>query len=166
MSYLAHFHMLAHYNSLANERLYQACNQLSDAERTQDRKAFFKSIHGTLNHIMIADRLWMQRFNGTPAASNHLDAILYADFQELWQARQEQDDIIESFMQSLTDEFLTQSVTYINNEGKQFSDPAPLLLTHFFNHQTHHRGQIHAMLTQTSVTPPVLDMPRVLKPFP
>src|SRR3546814_15099424 len=82
-----HFQMLARYNTLANGRLYAACAELSDAERKRHRRAFFKTIHGTLNHIMVGDRLWLTRFRGGEAGSTGLDAILYEDFSDLHAAR-------------------------------------------------------------------------------
>jgi uncharacterized damage-inducible protein DinB len=159
-----HFQTLARYNTLANCKLYDACAQLSEAERTRIRPAFFKSIHGTLNHIMIGDRLWLTRFEGGTIPSTGLDAILYEDFDALWAARMAQDEHIETFAAGLTHAFLAQSIQYVNNQGRPLDDPAALLVAHFFNHQTHHRGQIHDMLTQTDVAPPSLDMHRVIRP--
>ncbi len=161
---IRHFQMMARYNALANLRLYEYCAQLPDAERTRIRPAFFKSIHGTLNHIMVGDRIWLARFEGGEAPSTHLDAILYENFAQLRAARVHEDDRIERFAAGLSAAFLEGSITYINNEGKRYSDPVSVLLAHFFNHQTHHRGQIHDMLTQTEVAPPVLDLHRILIP--
>ena len=159
-----HFQTLARYNTLANRKLYDACAQLSKAERTRLRPAFFKSIHGTLNHIMIGDRIWLTRFEGGTIPSTGLDAILYEDFEALRAARVVQDEHIAVFAAGLTHEFLSQSIQYVNNQGRHLDDPADLLVAHFFNHQTHHRGQIHDMLTQTNVVPPSLDMHRVIRP--
>lgn len=159
-----HFQMLARYNTLANERLYAACAELSDTERKRHRRAFFKTIHGTLNHIMVGDRIWLTRFRGGEAESTGLDAILYEDFSELRAARVAEDRRIEAFASDLTERLLSGSISYRNNEGKLKSDPVDLLVAHFFNHQTHHRGQVHDMLTQTDVAAPVLDMHRVLRP--
>lgn len=159
-----HFQTLARYNTLANRKLYDACAQLSEAERTCTRPAFFKSIHGTLNHIMIGDRIWVTRFGGGTIPSTGLNAILYESFDELRIARVAQDEYIETFTAGLTNEFLAQSIQYVNNQGRHLDDPADLLVAHFFNHQTHHRGQIHDMLTQTVVAPPSLDMHRVIRP--
>lgn len=159
-----HFQTLARYNTLANRKLYDACAQLSEAERTCTRPAFFKSIHGTLNHIMIGDRIWVTRFEGGTMPSTSLNAILYEGFDELRAARVAQDEHIETFAAGLTDEFLAQSIQYVNNQGRHLDDPANLLVAHFFNHQTHHRGQIHDMLTQTDIAPPSLDMHRVIRP--
>lgn len=158
--------LLARYNRLANERLYDVCAKLSDAERKKTRPAFFGSIHGTLNHIMVGDRAWLARFEGGSAPSSHLDAILYDDFDALRAARAAEDARIEAFAASIDNEFLAGTIRYKNNEGRDFDDPIPMLAVHFFNHQTHHRGQVHDMLTQTHIAPPVLDLHRVLKPDP
>ncbi|MBW4692802.1 MAG: DinB family protein [Lyngbya sp. HA4199-MV5] len=161
---IQHFQLLARYNTLANRKLYDACAQLSETERTRIRPAFFKSIHGTLNHILVGDRIWQTRFTGGTIPSTGLDAILYESFEELRHARIAEDERIEAFAADLTDEFLGQSISYINNQGRHLNDPAALLVAHLFNHQTHHRGQIHDLLTQTEVAPPSLDMHRVIRP--
>lgn len=163
---IQHFQMLARYNTLANHRLYDTCAKLTDAERKRTRLAFFKSIHGTLNHIMVGDRIWLTRFEGKTIESTGLDAILYEDFDELRKARVSQDERIEAFALGLTEEFIGNTITYRNNQGNIHTDPVDLLVAHFFNHQTHHRGQIHDMLTQTEIAPPVLDMHRVLRSQP
>ena len=161
---VVHFQDLASYNKLANERLYAACARLSDADCKATRPAFFKSIHGTLNHIMVGDRIWMTRFSGGEAPSTGLDAILYENFEELRSARSAMDAEIVRFAAGLSDAFLESTIRYTNHEGRQFDDPAALCVTHFFNHQTHHRGQVHDMLSQTAVPPPSLDLHRVLRP--
>jgi uncharacterized damage-inducible protein DinB len=161
---MQHFQMLACYNKLANHKLYETCAQLPDAERKCRRPAFFRSIHGTLNHILVGDRIWMTRFVGGTIPSTGLDMIIYQDFEELWAARTAEDDRIEAFITHLPDGFLMRTIEYINSKGIVYSDPAPLLLAHFFNHQTHHRGQIHDMITQTEISPPMLDMHRVIHP--
>jgi uncharacterized damage-inducible protein DinB len=165
-SLITHFQMLAQYNTLANRIIYAACAELSDLERKRIRPAFFISIYGTLNHIMVGDRIWLNRFEGKEVPSTGLDAILYEEFEHLWQARVTEDKRIEAFAATLTDEFLSKTIRYRNNRGNIHTDPMPLLVAHFFNHQTHHRGQIHNMLCQTSVTPPSLDMHRVIRPEP
>ena len=88
---IAHFQTLATYNRRANERLYDACTELTEEERRLDRKGFFRSIHGTLNHIMVGDRIWLARFGGQEAPSTGLDAILYDDFEALRAARVAED---------------------------------------------------------------------------
>ena len=163
---LSHFRMLARYNRLANARLYSACADLGESELKRERLAFFRSIHGTLNHILLGDRIWLTRFAGGEAPSTGLDAILYDDFAELRAARVAEDARIETFTDGLTGATLKGTIRYVNNEGRAFEDAADLLLAHFFNHQTHHRGQVHDMLMQTDVVPPGLDLHRVLKPEP
>jgi uncharacterized damage-inducible protein DinB len=155
---------MAAYNTLANRRLYEVCARLSDRERKERRKAFFGSIHGTLNHVMVGDRIWLARFSGQEAPSTNLDAVLYWDFEELREARRQEDARIEAFFSGLDGEFLGGEILYVNNEGRTLTDPVDLLLAHFFNHQTHHRGQVHGMLSQTEVAPPVLDLHLVLRP--
>ncbi|WP_421655479.1 DinB family protein [Leptothermofonsia sp. ETS-13] len=125
-SLISHFQMLAQYNTLANRKLYAVCAELDDLERKRIRPAFFKSIHGTLNHVMVGDRIWLNRFEGKEVPSTGLDAILYEDFDQLWQARVVQDERIEAFTASLTDDFLNQSIRYRNNQGKHSHRPHPL----------------------------------------
>lgn len=160
---LRNFRMLARYNALANRRLNEACARLPDAERKKRRPAFFGSIHGTLNHLMVGDRIWLARFSGEEVPSTNLDVILYEDYGELGEAREEEDSRIEAFA-GIDERFLKGSICYVNNEGRTLEDPVDLLVAHFFNHQTHHRGQVHDMLTQTEVPPPVLDLHRVIRP--
>jgi uncharacterized damage-inducible protein DinB len=155
---------MAAYNSAANNRLYAACALLDDAARKQNRGAFFRSIHGTLNHLMVGDLIWMARFEGGEAPSTGLDVELYSRFEALARARQNLDRRIEDFFATLADP--DRTIAYVNNEGRNFTDPLSLLLPHFFNHQTHHRGQVHVLLTQAGVDAPVLDLHRVLKPHP
>jgi uncharacterized damage-inducible protein DinB len=156
--------LLARYNRLANERLYAVCAELSDAERKRDRRAFFGSIHGTLNHILLGDRIWLGRFEGEVVPSTNLERILYEDFLELRAARVAEDARIERFAATLTPAFLGGEFAYFNNEGREMRDPAAVLVLHLFNHQTHHRGQVHDMLSQAGGKTPVLDMHRVLNP--
>jgi uncharacterized damage-inducible protein DinB len=162
---IAHFQLLAQYNQLANQKLYAACAQLSNEELKQVRPAFFKSIYGTLNHILVGDRIWLSRFEGKTTLLTRLDTILYDDFTDLHQARIAEDLKIVDFAAHLTAEFLLQSITYYrNNAGITHTDPLPLLIAHFFNHQTHHRGQIHDLLSQTTAKLPSLDMHRMIHP--
>jgi len=163
-SLVSHFQRMAAYNQAANRVLYQACAALPDSERKQSRPAFFRSIHGTLNHILLGDRLWMTRFRGGKAPSTGLDAILYEDFMHLREARQAEDAGIEAFTSGLDAQGLNGSIAYVNHEGRPFSEPMAVLLAHFFNHQTHHRGQVHGLLSQTAVPPPPLDLHRLLNP--
>lgn len=162
------WHQYARYNTLANERLYDACTGLDDAARMRDVGAFFGSLHGTLNHLLLADRIWMARFAGETAPSTNLDAILFDAFDALRDARKAMDARIEAFFATLSADFWNRPVRYINNEGRVFEDAPLLLVPHFFNHQTHHRGQAHALLSQLGLgkRTPVLDLHHVIKPLP
>lgn len=165
-SLIRYLRTLARYNTLANRRLYEACARLGDDTRKKLRPAFFGSIHGTLNHVVVGDRIWLARFGGEEVPSTGLDTILYEDFDELRKARAYDDERIEVFASGIDQKFLGRTISYVNNEGKAYDDPVALLVAHFFNHQTHHRGQVHDMLTQTGVPPPVLDLHRIIKPDP
>jgi len=164
-SLIAHFRMLARYNTIANERLYDACSRLSAEEYRGERAASFRSVHRTLNHILLGDRIWMARFTGTGHATTPaLGGELYPDFSSLRAARVAEDARIEAFLATATEDFLAKEVRYVNSAGEPHADPAALLLAHLFNHQTHHRGQVHVMLSQTAVRPPALDMHRAIRP--
>lgn len=140
--------MFAGYNAWANERIYSAAEKLSAEEYRADRGAFFKSVHGTLNHLLCADRIWMQRFTGQGDAPSRLDAILHEDFASLRAARDREDARIEAYIAQLTDEELAATFSYMTIiNPKRITQPLAAALDHFFNHQTHHRGQAHALLT-------------------
>jgi uncharacterized damage-inducible protein DinB len=146
--YLERYVLFAGYNVWANERLYNAAEKLSDQEYRADRGAFFKSVHGTLNHLLVADRIWMKRFTGQGEAPNKLDAVLFEDLSALRAARDREDARISAYVSSLTEEELVANFSYrtIVNP-KTVTQPLAPALDHFFNHQTHHRGQAHAILT-------------------
>jgi uncharacterized damage-inducible protein DinB len=163
---LEHFQTLARYNSIANQRLYDACSSLSDDEHRKERFGSFGSIHRTLNHILLGDRIWMGRFEGAGMTTPPLDTILYEAFSALRQARENEDARIELFMEALTDQFFVREIRYVNSKGVAFADPAALVISHMFNHQTHHRGQVHTMLSHAGITPPSLDMHRAIRPVP
>jgi uncharacterized damage-inducible protein DinB len=154
-----HLETMARYNRWMNERLYECCAQLSDAQRKEDVGAFFKSIHGTLNHLLLADRLWMGRFTAMPFTAPSLAAELYADFDELRRERVVTDEAILKWVAALTEEGLAADLTY-----KSMVNPAPrthplwFAATHFFNHQTHHRGQLTTLLSQRGMDPGVTDL--------
>lgn len=166
MSTPAHFQMLARYNRAANERLYEAVAALDDTAYRKDRRAFFTSIHGTLNHILVGDRIWLTRFEGGTAPLGGLDAILYDEFDALRAARIAEDDRIDHFAESLSQAALDADFESINSGGVRYVDPLKQLVTHMFNHQTHHRGQVHHMLSDAGIDPPSLDMHRILNPVP
>ena len=154
-----HFRNLANYNRWANARLYAACGQLSPEEYFRTRPAFFHSIHRTLNHILVADRIWRSRFEGWEHGIAALNTELYPDFASLKTAREAEDAAIKTFIDGLDDTALmTRPFTYSNSRNRSFSNTLAEALPHFFNHQTHHRGQVHGLLSQTEVPPPELDL--------
>jgi uncharacterized damage-inducible protein DinB len=141
--------MFAGYNRWCNERLYAAAATVSDADYRADRGAFFKSLHGTLNHLLVGDRIWMQRFTGEGELPASLDAILHDDFAALRQARRAEDERISRYIDGLSDEDLAGTIrfrTFVKPETVE--QPLAPALDHFFNHQTHHRGQAHALLSR------------------
>jgi uncharacterized damage-inducible protein DinB len=158
------FRTLARYNRVANERLYEQCGKLDVADYRRERSGSFGSIHALLNHTLLGDRIWMSRFAGGGGTTPPLNTILFEDFAELSAARSEQDAGIESFFANVDDGFVTRSLRYINSLGQDCTNSAPHAVLHFFNHQTHHRGQVHVMLSQAGVQPPSLDMHRILNP--
>lgn len=164
MDLLAQFRMLARYNCLANERLYEACSRLRDAEYRQQRKGSFGSIHALLNHILLGDRIWLARFEGGGQSTPALNTILHEEFAELRAARADQDARIEAFFRDARPDFLTHKLRYVNSKGVERADDAGMAVAHFFNHQTHHRGQVHVMLAQTAVAAPSLDLHWIIAP--
>ena len=144
---------------LDEQRLYVLCAELTDAERKRDRGAFFHSIHGTLNHLLLGDRIWLGRFVGRPFAVRSLDQELYADFAALRAEREQTDREIDAWAASLTPADLEGTLHYTS-----LVNPAPrsypfwVAATHFFNHQTHHRRQLTTLLVQAGVDPGVTDL--------
>lgn len=154
-----HFQMFADYNRWANDRTYQACAELTDDEYRADRGAFFGSAHRTLNHLLTADRIWLRRMTGTGDAPDALDAVLFEEFAELRAARAAEDRRIIDFVETLDDERIAGAFTYtpISNP-KPITQPLGPVLSHVFNHQTHHRGQVHMILTSLGKPSLVLDL--------
>jgi uncharacterized damage-inducible protein DinB len=145
---LSRYRVFAGYNAWCNERLYEVAAQVADAEYRANRGAFFKSLHGTLNHLLVGDRIWMQRFTGLGEKPSSLDAILYHDFAELRAARRAEDERIIRYIGTLSDGDLKKRIRFRTVVNPQdIEQELSSALDHFFNHQTHHRGQAHALLT-------------------
>jgi uncharacterized damage-inducible protein DinB len=144
-----HFAMFAAYNRWANERLYDAARPIPDAGYREARGAFFGSLHGTLNHLLVGDRVWMRRFTGTGPVQTQLDEILFDDFAALETERKAMDGRIIAWIDGLGEADFGRTFTYRTivspRDMTQALSPA---LAHFFNHQTHHRGQAHSLVTQ------------------
>ena len=152
--------LMARYNQWMNRKLYQACEGLSEAQRKQDVGAFFGSIQGTLNHLLSGDTVWMRRFPGRPTAGLHARMEFHPDFAALRAMREVFDSEIVDWARKLDPAWLVADFTYTRqSENQVVTRPAWQLVTHMFNHQTHHRGQITTMLSQFGVDPGVTDLP-------
>jgi uncharacterized damage-inducible protein DinB len=155
---VALFQTLGHFNAWANERLYDSCSQLSKDDYTRERRAFFGSIHKTLNHIFVVDQLWRGRIEGWKPSIKSLEDIPCENFEELRAARETEDGALLTLVNGLDERRLAHVLRYRFLDGSPAEAPIDLLLITLFNHQTHHRGQVHVMLTQSGITPPPLDI--------
>ena len=153
------FPMLAAYNAWANRRLYAAVAALPVEQYRAEAGLFFKSLHGTLNHLLVTDRIWLKRFTGEGEAPDRLDAILFDDLAGLREAREAEDRRIVDWVGSQGDAALAGTFSYrrVTTPDVFTQSLAPALL-HLFNHQTHHRGQCHAGLTRLAGKAPELDL--------
>lgn len=165
-----HALLMADYNRWMNAKLYAAAAQLDDAQRKQDRGAFFKSIHGTLNHLLYADLAWYYRFTGQSLAGLDANAGLYDDFAALHSKRIVMDEELCAWAGSLTPEWLAADFTYYSQAyAGHFTRPAWSLVVHLFNHETHHRGQVTTLLTQLGLDVGATDLPllpRLVEAYP
>jgi uncharacterized damage-inducible protein DinB len=155
----AHFDQLAQYNRWANRRLYDDAASLPDEARKRPIGLFFGSVHATLNHLLVADYIWMRRITGEGPQPVRLNQILHEDFAELRVAREQEDARIEDYVAALHAPDYDRILEYRNSTGRTFHQPLGSALTHIFNHQTHHRGQTHAGLTILGIREPAsLDL--------
>jgi uncharacterized damage-inducible protein DinB len=159
----------ARYNRWMNDKLYGVTAALTDEARKRDNGAFFKSIHGTLNHLLLADRVWLARFKGVTAPSGFmapgiraLDQELFVDFAELRRERTATDEELSTWVAALTDARLAGPLVYLRG-GERQETPLWWAVAHLFNHQTHHRGQITTLLTQQGHDPGSTDLFAMLR---
>jgi uncharacterized damage-inducible protein DinB len=160
----------ARYNRWMNDKLYALAATLTNEARKRDSGAFFKSIHGTFNHLLLADRVWLGRFKGEtipdgfmgPGGIRSLDQELCSDFDDLRRERTLTDDELSAWISGLTQERLGAPLVYLRRGRKQES-PLWWAVAHVFNHQTHHRGQITTLLTQHGCDPGVTDFFAMLR---
>lgn len=157
------------YNREFNLSLFNQLAELSDDERKRELGAFFGSIHNTLNHILLADRIWLGRFaQALPGMTvlgsadlvyqfQSLRQELCSDFDSLFRERLATDLVITDWAGQLTDELLSQTMRYSNSQGQLREHPVWLAAAHMFNHQTHHRGQVTTLLCQLGYNPGVTD---------
>ena len=163
------FIRFAQYNSWFNGQLYDCVERLDDAERKRDRGAFFRSIHDTLDHILLCDRSWLARIERSalpfPSLANadlipdlrDLGQGVTQDFETLRHERKATDAVLEAFVRELTPDLLEEDLEYKNSKGTDFANPLWHVVAHIFNHQTHHRGQVTALVSQAGIDPGMTD---------
>ncbi|MGD1854554.1 MAG: DinB family protein [Leptolyngbyaceae cyanobacterium] len=160
MSEYERFQLLAEYNQWMNIKLYDVCSRLSEEELRLDRKAFFDSIYMTLNHIMYGDLAFLSRFTGNPVQVPELDQELASSFPALRVGREALDIRIIDWVSALDPIWLDEEQTYQSKvDGKIRTVPRWVLVTHMFNHQTHHRGQVTTLLSQMGLDIGSTDIP-------
>lgn len=154
-----YFTLMAGYNAWANARLLDACEALPPGAFTAERGGFFGSIAGTLNHLLVTDRIWTARLAGTPLPSYGLDTLLFTDLAELRAARTAEDAALVAYIAGLADQACAGEFRWTRKaDGVEVVGPLWKTLAHLFNHQTHHRGQAHAMLTAAGAKPDDTDL--------
>ena len=163
MGLLKQFKLLSEYNQLMNQRLYEAVAKLPDDLIKEDKGAFFKSLFGTLNHILVGDIIWLSRFSTDPSSQDalsyfiniekpqSLNTVLYTEFSELKKEREKIDNLIILWINSLTDKDLKSKISYKNMNGASFQKEFSSLINHLFLHQVHHRGQATTLLSQFGI---------------
>jgi uncharacterized damage-inducible protein DinB len=160
MKELNYYITMAQYNQWMNQKIYAICADIPDNKRKENLGAFFKSIHGTLNHLLYGDKAWMGRFLEQPFYVPNMGQDMYTDFEQLRKARELTDKQIIEWTKNLSQEWLENPFKYKSNvDGKIRILPTWLLITHMFNHQTHHRGQLTTLLSQLGYNPGITDLP-------
>ncbi len=175
MSIKQNFEHMAAYNRWMNQKIYRSAARLSEAELHADRKAFFRSVFGTLNHILVADTIWLKRFARHPSnfhalqavldidAPSSLSQVLHDNFAQLEIARCVMDEIIIRMCSEAAVDDYIQPLRYVTTTGQGFVDDFAILVQHFFNHQTHHRGQITTLLSQSAIDVGATDLVAMLR---
>ena len=153
---VSYFRALAGNNHWSNHRLYEACSSLTEDEHRRQRPSFFGSIHSTLNHIVIVDLIYLGRLTETELVPLECEQ-LHSDFGTLREAQYQTDGKLINFCESLESSTLSTTVTYKRINDEWYTEEVGRVLAHLFIHQIHHRGQVHDMLSATSVPPPQLD---------
>jgi len=175
MSQIKHFKLLSEYNELMNQRLYKAVSKLPDEKIKENKGAFFKSLFGTLNHILVGDIIWLSRFATDPSSKDtlsyfvniekpkSLNSVIYTGFDELKTEREKIDKLIIYWVHSLNEEDLCSKISYKNMNGANFNKDFSSLINHLFLHQVHHRGQATTLLSQFSVGFGETDLIEIIK---
>jgi uncharacterized damage-inducible protein DinB len=157
----------ARYNRWQNQSVYAAAAKLPDGTRKRNMGAFFKSIHGTLNHIAVGDQLWLDRLEGVPTSITSLDQELHDDFEELTKKRELIDNRLDRMVVTLDEARLGGVLTFrrLGGDKGELTLPVAIVMMQLFNHQTHHRGQASTLLMQCGVDVGVTDMPMLPADF-
>lgn len=175
MSIKSNFERMAAYNRWMNHKVYQSAAKLDPVELQADRKAFFGSVFGTLNHILVADTIWLKRFAGHPGnfqalkilhevdAPTSLSQILHPDLDQLERARSMMDEIIIRMCSEAGEHDYNASLRYVTTKGQAFENEFAIVVQHFFNHQTHHRGQVTTLLSQAGIDVGATDLVVMLR---
>ncbi|MFV5593017.1 DinB family protein [Acinetobacter junii] len=156
-SFKKYFLMLANYNAWANQRLFFVLKDLNEDQINQNCGAYFESLFRTVNHILVADILWFERIHGVVQSQYALDEIVHADLDSLTNARFLKDQSMIAFVQQLNDEAFHGTISYTRH-GQRHTEPLIEVLAHVFNHQIHHRGQLHSMIFQITGVSLALDL--------
>lgn len=166
MTMKSHFVLMANYNAVMNQKISTAIHSVNEEILWTDNKAFFGSILGTLNHLIVGDLIWLRRFDKLSNYSNRLSAlaslsdfpvpttltqILYDNKADFISSRQALDKLIIQFIEDINESDYAKTLTYTNTKSLVFDKPFSMLLQHFFNHQTHHRGQVTTLLNQVGI---------------
>jgi uncharacterized damage-inducible protein DinB len=155
-----YYELMAEYNRWMDGKLYDVCSRIADDERKKDMGAFFKSIHGTLNHIYFGDIAWLERLRDNKFTPRKLGVDIFEDFNKLRTAQEKIDEEIIDWVKTLTTEYLNGDFAYTSNVDETTRIlPRWILATHMFNHQTHHRGQLTALIKQLGIDPGITDIP-------
>ncbi len=167
---LAYTRTMSQYNQWMNERLLMVCDELSEEQMQADRGAFFKSILGTWNHILVGDLIWLRRLSAETdlpidqtsleqvPVVERLDQMLFEVWPEFKAKRRQIDQVLLHLSRDLKPQQLELAVTFTTTTGQSFQQRVWLILTHLFNHQTHHRGQLTDLIHQCGVNPGVTDL--------
>lgn len=155
-----HIQLMAQYSGWMNDKLYEVCAQIDDDTRRENRGAFFGSIHLTLNHLLHGDRMFLSRFEGKVEQFAPLGSELFSDFGDLRRERQATDQHLQEWANSVKEDWLSTALTYKSmSDGKTRTIEHWILVTHLFNHGTHHRGQITTLLSQLGLDVGATDIP-------
>lgn len=156
---IEHFQLMARYNRWANRRLLDTAAKLSFEQLWEDKGVFFRSFLGTLNHLLVSDSIWMSRFEGLPPPEGwKLNTVIHRGLESFRAAREELDEHIAAFTATIPSERLPTIMTYHTSAGLEVNSAFTPTLFHMFNHQTHHRGQAHGVLTASGAEVPELDL--------